>query len=199
MSKNEEKGAVSRAFVTQTQQIFQAWNPIDPGQEEYRLSYMAFVEELGAQAIDRYAGPEHLTASSFIFTSDLSQVLLCFHRKGQFWVQLGGHIDPTDPSISAAAQREATEESGIEGLKLFSEYPIDMNQHPLSSAFGTCRVHWDVGFGFIADRGAEIVVSAESEDVAWWPVDELPQQCPPEFAGRLALALGELNHRLQVS
>ncbi len=196
MNHQENVAAVSPEFVDQTREILTRWKPISPGQDDFRREYLAFVDELGPDAIDRYAGPEHLTASSFIFTADLSQVLLCFHRKGQFWVQLGGHIDPDDTSISGAAQREATEESGIVGLKLFSPIPVDMNRHPLPGAFGACRVHWDVGFGFIADRDAQIVVSAESEDVAWWPIDQLPKQTPGDFPDRLALALAELKHRL---
>ncbi|MBW8810801.1 MAG: NUDIX domain-containing protein, partial [Lysobacter sp.] len=35
------------------------------------------------------------------------------HRKGGFWVQCGGHLEPDDATLSAAALREATEESGI--------------------------------------------------------------------------------------
>ena len=157
---------------------------------------MAFLASDGQEALDRYAGPEHMTASSFVFTDDLTQVLLCFHRKGQFWVQLGGHIDPDDATAALAATREATEESGLAGLTLLSVQPIDVNRHALANAFGACKVHWDLGYGFMASHLDNIVVSPESEDVAWWPVDQLPEQVPYDFPERLRLALAELKVRL---
>lgn len=172
------------------------WQPINPQQGALKREYAEFVQSHGGAAIDRHAGPEHVTASSFVFTPDLGQVLLCFHRKGQFWVQLGGHIDPEDTTAAVAATREATEESGLTGLELLSEEPIDLNRHGLANAFGACKVHWDLGYGFLANREDNIVVSPESEDVAWWPVNQLPKQTPHDFPERLALAVAELKHRL---
>src|SRR5665811_1849561 len=96
-----------------------------------------------APALARKGGPEHLTGSCFVLTPDLSRVLLCFHRKGQFWVQLGGHVEPGDASVAAAAYREAREEGGITDLRPFGSMPLDVDRHSLSSGFGACRVHWD--------------------------------------------------------
>lgn len=183
-------------IVADLSRSFETWDPNDQGQRALKEEYAAFLASDGQGALDRYAGPEHMTASSFVFTDDLAQVLLCFHRKGQFWVQLGGHIDPDDATAAQAATREATEESGLAGLTLFSVQPIDVNRHALANAFGACKVHWDMGYGFRASRQDNIVVSPESEDVAWWPVDQLPEQVPHDFPERLRLALAELKVRL---
>ena len=43
-----------------------------------------------AFALDHDGGAEHVTASCFVFTPDLDQVLLWFHKRGRFWFQLGG-------------------------------------------------------------------------------------------------------------
>ncbi|GAB2447940.1 NUDIX hydrolase [Conyzicola lurida] len=162
------------------------WTPADPAQAALRTEYVAFVDAGGDAALDRSGGPEHLTASCFVLTPDLSSVLLCFHRKGQFWVQLGGHIEPGDPDVASAAFREALEESGIADLTPLGRTPLDVDRHALPGAFGSCAVHWDLGFVALAPADAVPVTSHESEDVAWWPVDALPPSVPPGFGRRLA-------------
>ncbi|MBF4463040.1 MULTISPECIES: NUDIX hydrolase [unclassified Rathayibacter] len=151
-----------------------------------RDDYLAFLREYGAQALDRDLGPEHLTASCFVFSPDLSRVLLCFHGKGRFWVQLGGHIEPADASVAEAAVREAREESGIVALRLLAVAAVDIDRHALGTGFGRCLRHWDVGYAAVADPSEPLVVSQESGDVAWWPVDALPADVPPGFAERVA-------------
>lgn len=159
-------------------------------QSDLRDEYLRFIGSMDAP-LARSGGPEHITASCFVFTPDLANVLLCFHRKGQFWVQLGGHVEALDPSVASAALREAHEEGGIVDLAPLGSHPVDVNRHALSSSYGTCRVHWDIGYAAIAQPGAIPVTSEESEDVAWWPVDALPDNVPPMFAERLATVLAQ--------
>lgn len=170
----------------------EGWSPVAPAQARLKGEFEDFVRAGQGAALDRDGGPEHLTGSCFVLTGDLSQVLLCFHRKGQFWVQLGGHVEPGDRSVAAAAFREAREEGGIADLRPFAAAPVDLHRHALSSRFGTCREHWDVGFVAFADAAAMPVVSAESEAVAWFAVDRLPADVPADFAGRLCTILEEL-------
>jgi 8-oxo-dGTP pyrophosphatase MutT (NUDIX family) len=157
-----------------------------------RADYLAFVSARGETAVDRDAGPEHLTASCFIFTPDLSRVLLCFHKKGQFWVQLGGHIESTDESVAAAAFREAHEEGGIHALRPLGNGILDLDRHALGTSFGRCGVHWDVSYGATADSDAVPTTSSESEDVVWWPVNELPAKVPANFTQRMQGVLREI-------
>lgn len=131
------------------------------------------------------AGSEHFTASAMIFTPDLSHTLLCFHGKGEMWVQLGGHMELEDVSPDLAALREAREESGLEEFTLLSPHPIDLNHHGLAATFGTCHGHWDVVYA-LAIPMAEPVVSAESRDVRWFPVDDLPEGCAAGFEEQFA-------------
>ncbi|MGV8966003.1 MAG: NUDIX domain-containing protein [Cellulomonas sp.] len=175
--------------------ILAQWSPGSPAQRELKGEYEAFLCEARAAALDRDDGPEHLTGSCFVLTPDLSAVLLCFHRKGQFWVQLGGHIEADDASVAAAAYREAREEGGITNLRPCGNLPLDLDRHALSGSFGTCRVHWDVGFVAFADADAVPAVSAESEAVAWFAVDALPANVPPGFPARLRTILDELATR----
>ena len=179
-----------------------AWQPARPEQRALRDDTVAFVEAAGGASTDRAHAPEHVTASCFVVTPDLSRVLLCHHRKGGFWVQLGGHVEPGDASVAAAALREAREEGGIDELVPWSTTGdgvaavVDVDRHALSGAFGRCRVHRDVGHVAFAAADAVPVTSDESDDVRWFRVDALPQEVPPGFAARLAGALAEVRRVL---
>jgi len=175
--------------------ILDSWSPVAPAQQRLKGEYESFLRTTGEAALSRTGGPEHLTGSCFILTPDLCRVLLCFHRKGQFWVQLGGHVEPGDASVAAAAYREGREESGVTDIRPFGSMPLDLDRHSLSRGFGTCRVHWDVGYVALADADAVPEVSIESEAVAWFDVTNLPEQVPEGFPARLCSILDELAHR----
>jgi 8-oxo-dGTP pyrophosphatase MutT (NUDIX family) len=188
----------SPAVPTPTNEILATldrWSPVAPAQRRLKGEYKAFLRTTREAALSRNGGPEHLTGSCFILTPDLSRVLLCFHRKGQFWVQLGGHVEPGDASVAAAAYREGREEGGITDIRPFGNMPLDLDRHSLSSGFGSCRVHWDVGYVAFADVDAVPEVSLESEAVAWFDVLGLPAKVPEGFAERLRTILDELAHR----
>ena len=150
-----------------------------------RSAFVEFVSLRGDDALWKSGGPEHLTASCYVFSSDLRQVLLTHHKKGGFWVQFGGHLEAVDVSLADAARREGREESGIRDLQLSDDRVMDLDRHELHGGF-TCAVHWDVGFVAIASPAAAVVVSSESVDVRWFPVKTLPRAVPPGFAERLA-------------
>ncbi|MDJ0325070.1 NUDIX domain-containing protein [Cryobacterium sp. PH31-AA6] len=171
----------------------EAWTPRSVRHQTLRAEYRDLVAGSPRTALDRNGGPEHLTASCFVFSPDLTRVLLCFHRKGRFWVQLGGHIEAADDSVASAAFREAREECGIDELSPLSGGAIvDLDRHSLGGGFGRCGVHWDVGFAAVVAPDAVPAVSDESDDVAWWPIVALPATVPPDFALRLHGVLDEL-------
>lgn len=152
-------------------------------------SFLEFLAALGDAALRRDGGHEHFTASSFVFSPRLDRILLCFHRKGRFWVQFGGHLEAVDDDIADAALREAREESGLVGVTPLSRHPIDLDRHELASGFGWCTAHWDVGFAAVADADAVPVASDESDEVAWFDLDALPDAVPLGFATRVRRAL----------
>ncbi|MBH0098050.1 NUDIX domain-containing protein [Salinibacterium sp. NSLL150] len=153
-----------------------------------RDSFLSFASAGNRSALKRDGGPEHVTASCFVFSPDFERVLLCFHRKGQFWVQFGGHIEPQDASIADAALREAREESGIARLSLLSDSIVDLDRHELHGGFA-CAAHWDVGFVALAAADVDFAASDESEDVRWFATNALPAEVPTNFPGRLAAVL----------
>ncbi|HEY0240431.1 MAG TPA: NUDIX domain-containing protein [Friedmanniella sp.] len=161
-----------------------SWVPPTDALAGLRQEYLGLVGRRGSAALRRESGPAHLTASCFIFSPDLEQTLLCFHRKGRFWVQTGGHVEPDDSSVPAAALREAREEAGIAVLELVPGV-LDLDRHELGAGFGACRTHWDVGFAALVRSDELPRVSDESEQVAWFGVDDLPSPLADRVASRL--------------
>ncbi len=151
----------------------QGWTPPDPRQERLRLEY---VDHLRAHpdGTSRACRPAHVTAGALLLSADGGRVLLTLHAKAQRWFHLGGHCEPGDVSLAAAALREATEESGVEGIRLDPE-PLQLDGHDVDfcGLQGHAR-HLDVRYLAVAPPRAVPAVSEESLDVRWWPVEALP-------------------------
>lgn len=148
------------------------WQPPSLEQESLRQAYLAFLAARD-DACTRSCEPGHLTASAVVLDHSGENVLLTLHPRVGRWLQLGGHCEPSDVSLAAAAAREAAEESGIDGL-VFEPGPVHLDVHPITCSLGVPTRHLDVRFVGHAPAGAQPVQSHESDDLRWWPLDELP-------------------------
>lgn len=166
--------------------VLRDWTP--PGATQSRLC-TACLEHLvkHPDAVARAGPPAHLTASCLVLDPSGERVLLTLHRRAGEWFQFGGHLEPGDTSLWAAARREAREESGIEDLEPLP-HPVQLDRHVLVGAFGRCREHLDVRYAAVAPEGASARVSEESHDVRWWPVDALPAGTRTELTPLVSLA-----------
>ncbi|WP_148613950.1 NUDIX hydrolase [Nocardioides rubriscoriae] len=167
-----------------------AWQPPDAAQAALRDRYVAHLQA-HPDALSRDCRPDHLTASTLVLSHDGTHVLLTLHRKARAWFQFGGHPEATDTTLAGAALREAVEESGLTDLAL-GPVPIHLDEHEVpfcgGSADGLLVHHLDVRFLAVAPAEAVPVVSDESLDVRWWPVDALPgDDLGPLVAAALAV------------
>jgi 8-oxo-dGTP pyrophosphatase MutT (NUDIX family) len=153
-------------------EVLGTWRPADPGQDSMRHALLAFLDAR-EDACLRECVPGHITASALVLDYSGRHALLTLHPRFGRWLQLGGHCEPDDESLVAAALREATEESGIEGLTIEPE-PAAVHVHPVTCSLGVPTRHLDVQFLVHAPEGAEIVRSDESLDLRWWPLNGLP-------------------------
>jgi 8-oxo-dGTP pyrophosphatase MutT (NUDIX family) len=178
------------ALRDDAQALLSGWAAPDAQQDAVRVELLEHLDE-HADAMWKQGPPAHLTASALVLSPSLDKVLLTLHAKAGLWLQFGGHFEPEDTSVLAAATREAREESGIAGLELAPEL-VHIDRHRLiASGFGRCREHLDLRYAGVATDESGFAVSAESLDVRWWPVDDLPVESGDEILP-LALAARRL-------
>ncbi|MGW4064504.1 NUDIX hydrolase [Amycolatopsis sp. NPDC004747] len=149
-----------------------AWRPASAAQESLRQAFLGFLAAR-EDSCRRSCAAGHLTASAVVLDHTGTQVLLTLHPRVGRWLQLGGHCEPSDASLAGAALREATEESGMAGLRISPE-PVHLDVHPITCSLGVPTRHFDVRFAVHAPPGASPVRSDESDDLRWWPADALP-------------------------
>lgn len=132
--------------------------------------------------------PGHITASAWVVSPDRRRFLLTHHRKLHRWLQLGGHVDG-EPEVHRAALREAREESGMERFRFLPEEPlcpIDIDVHTIPAhGVEPAHEHHDIRFLLVAEEGQALVVSDESNDLRWFPLDALDQVAGDESVARL--------------
>ena len=133
-ARSPEEAGIPVSVRESTIAILTEWQAPDPAQDSLRHAVLAFVHGR-ADACIRECEPGHITASTLVLDDDGSQVLLTLHPRLGRWVQLGGHCEDDDGDILAAALREATEESGVAGLRIHPAL-VAIHVHPVTCSLG---------------------------------------------------------------
>jgi 8-oxo-dGTP pyrophosphatase MutT (NUDIX family) len=154
----------------------------DPTHEAHRRTMLAFLDE-HPDALDRTCADGHLTGSALVVDPTDRRVLLMLHAKLGRWFQPGGHADG-DATLPGVAWREATEETGLGGLRV-AVPAIDLDIHEVAPPHGP-HLHLDVRYLVLARPGDRPVGNHESLDLRWVAYDDLPDH--DVDAGLLRLA-----------
>lgn len=127
----------------------------------------------------RHSFPAHFTGSGLVVSHDGQKALLHHHANLNRWQQFGGHCDG-DEDVLRVAQREALEESGVEGLIVASSWPFDLDIHeipPNAKKQEPAHFHYDVRYMLIAPENAVFKISDESHDMKWFTPEEMLAVC----------------------
>lgn len=168
-------------------QTIEAVDASDPVVQANRTRMLAFVDD-HPDALRRSCEVGHLTGSALVVDPSTGRTLVLFHAKVRRWLQPGGHADG-DANLAAVALREATEETGIEGLAVHP-VPIDLDVHRFVSARRdeTDHDHHDVRFLVVAPPGAEASINHESEGARWVAFGDLASVGVDDGVLRMAAA-----------
>lgn len=176
-----------------TRELLRSMRGLGPDGERVRAE-LAEVAATRPDALDRTCRPGHFTGSAFVVDATGTRCLVLFHTKLRKWLQPGGHADG-DANLAAVARREATEETGIDGLSVALP-PIDVDVHEVRPPAEDAHLHLDVRFLVVAPPGAVEVGNHESEELRWVTADELASLSDEPGLHRLAAAGFALAARL---
>lgn len=145
--------------------LLRAHAPADAKEHADREAMLDFLARLPEPFSPRQE-EAHFTASALVVDPGGTRTCLVLHRKLGLWLQPGGHVEPVDASVAAAALREVREETGLAGA-LAAAAPVHLDVHAIPErADMPAHLHLDVRFLVVAD--GEPALSDESTDVRWW-------------------------------
>ncbi len=157
--------------------LLQDHRPADALERAHRDATLALLDGPGDPFSRDHFLPGHVTASAFVLSPDGASLLLILHGKLHRWLQPGGHVDPEDADVLAAARREVAEEVGILNVPVspLATGIVDIDVHviPARKQDPEHR-HFDVRFLFQAN---DLAFSAGSDAHAgqWVRLTDIPQ------------------------
>ena len=158
-------------FSSRRDDVSEAITPLNgPEMRETRNAMRSLLAQRPAP-LDRRERPGHFTASALVVAAELDRVLLLHHAKLKIWVQPGGHADG-NANLLAVALSEATEETGIDGLRIWPR-AIDLDIHEVDPPKEDAHLHYDVRFLVLAPRSPVLNANHESTAQRWVSPDDL--------------------------
>jgi len=153
-----------------------AHRPVDQQEAACHRRLLEVLPTPGEVFSKHFFDPGHFTASAFVVSPDSRSLLLIHHAHFDLWIQPGGHLDPEDPDLLAAARRELWEETGLQSVTrpVWAPGILDLDVHNVPGGMKgqPAHQHYDVRFAFIAET-LRVQAATDAKAVRWFPLTEL--------------------------
>ena len=174
--------SISIEHIATTTDQYLARFPAERGE----LAKLCEAVSAGGDLTSRKELPGHVTCGAVVVDPSL-RVLHIRHNALDRWLLPGGHVEPSDASLPAAALRELGEETALTTDRLaapdaFTAFPVDIDTHPIPAnpAKGEPdHWHYDFRYLFIANQpsagGQHVQLQAEEvHDYGWLDLAAMP-------------------------
>jgi 8-oxo-dGTP pyrophosphatase MutT (NUDIX family) len=185
-------------FVAALKPLLAAHVPADPAEAAHQAALLALCGAPGDPCRRTHWAPGHFTASAFVLSPDRADLLLVWHTKLQRWLQPGGHIEPADADVFAAARREVAEEAGVADLELLGAGVFDLDVHAVPARGAEpAHQHFDVRPLFRAlDDG--LTHGSDAGGARWVPLGAIGPAATDESVLRALRKIRALRRRGEV-
>ena len=159
-------------------------SPIDENELKMRNETIEFVKT-NEDCFNRELLFGHVTGSAWIVNDARTHVLLTHHRKLKQWFQPGGHCDG-EPDVLKVALKEANEETGLKNLNVVDGEVYDVDVHLIPERKGIpAHYHYDIRFLIEGDMNEQLIITEESNDLAWVSLEKIAERNDSESIMRM--------------
>jgi 8-oxo-dGTP pyrophosphatase MutT (NUDIX family) len=159
-------------------------SPIDENELKMRNETIEFVKT-NEDCFNRELLIGHVTGSAWIVNDARTHVLLTHHRKLNQWFQPGGHCDG-EPDVLKVALKEANEETGLKNLNVVDGEVYDVDVHLIPERKGIpAHYHYDIRFLIEGDMNEQLIITEESNDLAWVSLEKIAERNDSESIMRM--------------